>query len=134
VSEDHVEIVRMAYEVGYLNRRVDVPGVGDRFEDGYLFHTRPGFPGRLAYRKDEMTELWADLDSTYMDYELSPENYETIGGDVLVRSRQSARLRGSEVRLDESVFHLWRLRDGKVIETWTYSNEQDALAAAEAFK
>ena len=40
MSENHIQIVRMAYEVGYLNRRVDIPGVGDRFEEGYLLYTR----------------------------------------------------------------------------------------------
>ena len=77
-----------------------------------------------------MVELWADLDATFTDYSLIPESYEPIGPDhVLVTLRQTARLRGSDQRLVESLYMLWQLSEGKVQETWTFTDRMQALAA-----
>jgi hypothetical protein len=131
MSQENLEIVRLAYEKGYLNRTADHPEVRGRVADGFRFHARRGFPGRPVYRLDEMTELWADLDATFTDYSLSPESYEALGEEyVLVRLRQSARLRGSNARLDETVYHLWNISGGKAVEAWTYGREAEALESA----
>ncbi len=72
MSHESVEIVRWAYEEGLARRRVDVPGVEERFAPAYRFHPRPGFPGRTVYRLDELPGLWADLDTTFTDHRLVP--------------------------------------------------------------
>ena len=130
MSEENVEIVRWVYEEGHAQRTVDILGSEDRVASDYRFHTRPDFPGRSAYRIDQMVELWADLDATFTDYSLIPESYEPIGPDhVLVTLRQTARLRGSDQRLVESLYMLWQLSEGKVQETWTFTDRMQALAA-----
>src|SRR5689334_2681568 len=97
MSNENVEIVRWVYEKGHAQRTIDIPGREDRVAADYRFHTRPDFPGRSAYRLDQMVELWADLDSTFTDYSLIPQRYEPFGDShVLVTLRQTARLRGSD--------------------------------------
>ena len=131
MSEENVELVRWVYEEGYARRKVDMPGVEDRIAPDYRFHTRSGFPGRTVYRLDEMTALWADLDTTFSDHRLVPQRYEALGrAHVLVTLEQTARLRGSDQRIDQTVYMLWRLADGRVSETWTFTDEAEARAAA----
>lgn len=133
MSEENVEKVRWAYEESMAKRTVDVPGADERVAPGYRFHARHGFPGRLLYTLDEMPALWADLDATFSDHSLVPENYEAIGSDyVLVTVKQAATLRGSDQRIDQTIYHLWRIVDGMLDETWTFTDEDAARKAAEA--
>lgn len=131
MSQANLELVRLAYEKGYLNRTTDDVELRERIAGDFRFHVRRGFPGRTLYRLDEMTELWADLDATYTDFSLSPEDYQAVGADyVLVSIRQSTRLRGSNERYDEIIYHLWQIDDGKAVEAWTYPDRDEALEAA----
>ena len=85
----------------------------------------------MAYRLDEMTALWADIDATFSDHSLVPQSYEAIGStDVLVTLHQTARLRGSEHRINETIYMLWRLVEGRADETWTFTDKAKALEAA----
>jgi hypothetical protein len=128
MSDENVGIVRWAYENGFAQRTVDMPGSGDRVAPDYRFHTRPDFPGRSAYRLDQMVELWADIDATFTDYSLTAESYEPIGpAHVLVTVRQATRLRGSDQRLVERLYMLWYLTDGRVQETWTSADRAEIL-------
>jgi hypothetical protein len=129
-SDENVEIVRWVYEQGFARRTIDLPGAEDRMAAGYRFHTRPDFPGRSAYRLDQMVELWADLDATWADHSLVPESYEPIGpAHVLVTLRQTARLRGSDQQLVERLYMLWHLSDGRAQETWTSVDRAQVLGA-----
>ena len=126
-----MEIVRWAYENTHAKRTVDVPGLEERVAPDYTFHPRRGFLGRPAYRLDEMVDLWADLDATFTDHSLVPQSYEAVGTDrVLVTLRQTALLRGSTQRLTDTIFMLWRLREGIAQETWTFTERAEALEAA----
>ncbi len=130
MSQEYVEIVRFAYEEGLAKRTTDHPDTPERFADDFRFHARRGFPGRPVYRLDQVTELWADLDATFTDYSIYPDGYESIGEYVLVRIRQSARLKGSDKRLDDTLYHLWHVVDGKAKEGWAYGRREEALEAA----
>jgi len=79
-----------------------------------------------------MVDFWADLDRTFDDYSLSPQGYESLGpAYVLVTLRQTARLRGSDQHLVEPLYMLWELAEGKLQETWAYTDKAQALEAAE---
>ena len=93
MSQENVEIVRLAYREGYERRTVE--NVRELAADDFCFHTRPGWPGRSLYRFDEVLEFWADLDDTFTEYSLVPERFAAVEDYVLVTLRQSARMRGS---------------------------------------
>jgi ketosteroid isomerase-like protein len=130
MSKENVEIVRAVYEEGYAKRTVDLPSLRALLSPDYRFHTRPGWPGQAVYRLDEMTTLWADLDATLTDHSLVPTHYEAIGTYVLVTLQQTARLRGSNQELNETIYQLWLLTEGTIQETWTYTQRAEALEAA----
>ena len=130
MSEESIELVRWFYEQGYARRTVDPPGFEDRLASDYRFHTRPSFPGPAAYRLDQLADLWADLDATYTDYSLVPKSYEPIGpAHVLVTLLQTARLRDSGDQIDETLYMLWHLSDGKAQETWTATDREQVFKA-----
>ena len=128
MSRENVELVRRAYEEGYARRSVE--GFSGLFAPGFRFHMRSEFPGvRPWYALEELPQLWADLDETYTDYSLAPADFATFGAFVLVTLSARARLRGSDAWVDETLFHIWHLADGRVLEAWTYGDEQEALDA-----
>ena len=128
MSEENVELVRLAYEVAFAQRSVE--GVRDRVPPDFRFHTRPEWPGRAMYLRDEMTQFWADLDETFAEFEFTPTSYETFGDHVLVSIHQSAVMRGSNDRVDSNVCHLWLIKDGTPKEGRAFSDRAQALAAA----
>ncbi len=130
MSQENVETVRWAYEEGHARRTVDVPGIAERFSPDYRFHARPGWPGQTVYRLDELTALWADIDTTFTDHSLVPTHYEGLGAHVLVTLQQTARLRGSNHQINETIYMLWHLSEGKIQEAWTFTDKAEALEAA----
>ncbi|MDQ4040660.1 MAG: ester cyclase [Actinomycetota bacterium] len=127
MSRENVEAVRLAYEVAYVERSVEK--VRDAYDEDYVFYTRPEWPGRNAYRTDEMPELWADVDQTYSDFSLAADDFEAIGDYVVVTVKQSARLRGSDARIDDTIYHVWHVLNGRPRETRGYSGRDEALEA-----
>ncbi|MGI8462096.1 MAG: nuclear transport factor 2 family protein [Solirubrobacterales bacterium] len=129
MSEENVEAVRIAYDVAYVQRSVE--GIRDRIAEDFIWHNRPEWPGRRTYRGDEMTDLWADLDETFSEFELVPVAFEELGDHVVVEVRQSACLHGSDSQIDVTTWHLWRVEDGKPREAWAFGTRTEALEAAE---
>ena len=128
MSQENVELIQRAYREGYAARSVE--SLRHRFAEDFRFHMRPGWPGRAEYGLNEMTDIWADLDDTYIEYDLSPEDFVASGDCVLVRLRQSARVRGSDARVEATIWHVWQVRDGTVQEARTFDTEADARDAA----
>lgn len=129
VSQDNVELVRLAYDVGFAQRSVE--NLRYAFAEDYVFHNRPEWPGRALYRNDEMPQLWADLDDTFIEFTLVPEDFAPVGDEyVVVTLRQAARMRDSEAYVETTTFHVWNVRNGKARETWAFSIRDEAFEAA----
>jgi ketosteroid isomerase-like protein len=128
MSRENVELVRLAYDVAWPQRSVE--GFQGRFTDDFVWRQRPEWPGRSDFGRDEMHELWAELDETYSEYRLEATEYADAGDYVVVSVNTSARLRASNDRIEGTVWHVWRLRDGLVAEACVYSTEAEALEAA----
>jgi SnoaL-like protein len=127
MSQENVKLVRRAYEEGYAKRSVE--SLRERFADDFRFHMRPGWPGRPVYRLDELPLIWADLDDTYTEYALVPERFEAVEEYVIVTLRQSARMAGSDARIESTIWHVWRFGDGTAVGAWTFDRRHDALEA-----
>lgn len=123
-------MVRLAYEEGHARRTVDVPSVEERTSPDYRFHSRPEWPGQSVYSLEELPALWADLDATFTDHSLVPTDYEDLGPYVLVTIHQTARLRGSETEIDQTLYHLWLVIEGKIQETRAFAERAEALKSA----
>lgn len=129
MSEANVKVVRDAYATAYASRSVDQ--VRDNFADDFVWHNRPTWPGRATYTAEEMPQLWADLDETYSEFTLEPVAFTAHGDYVLVEVAQSARLRDSDAKVSDTVWHLWRVVDGVPQEGWARGQKQEALELIE---
>jgi hypothetical protein len=127
MAGENVEAVRLAYDIAYAQRSVE--NVREAFAEDFVFHMRAEWPGRSLYRIDEMPQLWADLDETYAEFRLVPEEFFPAGECVIVTIKQSARLRGSDARVDSTIFHVWQIREGKPQQAWAYRSRSEALEA-----
>jgi ketosteroid isomerase-like protein len=125
---DNIDLVRPAYDVAWPQRSVD--GFRDRFADDFTWRQRPEWPGRSVYGRDDMPELWADLDETFSDYKLVAVDYAEAGDHVIVTVNLSAYIRASHDRIEGTVWHVWRLHDGLVAEVCVYSTRREAVEAA----
>src|SRR4051812_92531 len=125
MSQENVETVRRAYEVAYAERSVE--GLVDVAAENFIWHQRTEWPGLSVYRLEDLPQLWADLDDTYTEFTLVPEDFRAVGEYVMVTVRTGARIRAGDTRIDSTLYHVWHLRDGKVREAWTYTTPAEAL-------
>jgi ketosteroid isomerase-like protein len=128
MSQENIDIVREAYRVAFVERNVD--GVLDRLHDEFEWKQRTDWPGRSVYKAAEIPLLWAELDETYPDMKLVPVEFEDAGDYVIVTVETSARLRGSERRIEGRIWHVWRMRNGIALEGGSYGSRQEAAEAA----
>ena len=129
MSQENVQVVRLAYDVAFAQRSVE--DVRHAFAEDYVFHSRREWPGRPLYTMDEMPQLWADLDDIFSEFTLVREDFAGIGDEyVIVTLRQGGRLRGSDVQLETTLFHVWKVRNGKPQETWVFGTREEAFAKA----
>ncbi len=123
----NIERVRLAYELSYPARSIEP--IKQWISRDFRWHQRREWPGRLVYKADELPQLWADIDDTYSEFTLVPEDFTEVGEYVIVTVRNSARLRGSDERVEGTIFHVWHVPNGIGLEAWVYSDREEALEA-----
>jgi len=99
------------------------------FADDYRWYQRSEWPGANVYLRDELPQLWAELDETYPGFELAPLEFADVGDCVLVKVRTSALVGASKDRIEAVIWHVWRIENGLVTETRVFSDRQEALEA-----
>jgi ketosteroid isomerase-like protein len=129
-------VVAAAEEVliaGYaaLTRR-DLEGFLGLLHTDAELHELAEIPDTAVYRGHDEIRTWATNAMTLTaDWEWTPEEISAAAGDtVLVRVRFSARGRGSEVPIEQLVFHVIEVRDGKLATVRGFLNEAQAREAA----
>jgi ketosteroid isomerase-like protein len=71
-----------------------------------------------------------EMQATFDRFQAVPDDFIEAPGDrVLVLARHGGTGRGSGVRVDAPVAHVFTLRDGKVIEWRAYLDRAEALEA-----
>jgi ketosteroid isomerase-like protein len=131
LSRRNVELMRKAYEgVG----RDDFQPAFDLVVEDVVVHDRPEVPDAATYRgREGMITALRSSDDSFEDFRLVPEDLIGVGDHhVVVVLRMSGRGRGSGVPVEETIAHLWTLRDGKAVELQVYSDPEDALRDARA--
>ncbi len=82
-----------------------------------------------AYGHAGVAEAFRNWFEAFDEFTIEAEDFSSQGDHVLVAMRQRARGRGSGVEVEERLYQLFTLRDGKVIRFEEYSDEADALKA-----
>jgi ketosteroid isomerase-like protein len=120
--------VRRCYELGYATR--DLDAVRELFADDFEWHQRREWPGRPVYRRDELPQLAEELDKSFSDFSMVPVEYQEVGDCVVVKTTTRARLTAGSDWVEGTVWHTWRIADGRATEVRAFTEREEALAAA----
>jgi ketosteroid isomerase-like protein len=130
VAQGNREIVRGGYLAAFGGeewRARTEAWVAPDFEldDRTLPEVARGLKGPAAMRAeaDYMLDAFEDV-----RYEL--EELRELGDRVLARVRASGRGKGSGMRIDGTLGHIWTMRDGQAVRLEIYGSWDEALQAA----
>jgi ketosteroid isomerase-like protein len=112
MSQGNVEIVRRLYGF-WLDR--DFSTIADFVNpDVVLDLSRNVFNPGVHRGLDGFRRFLEEIDETWEDFRITPEEFVDAGNDVFVAYRISGKGRGSGVEANMRVFGVWTLHGGKV--------------------
>jgi uncharacterized protein len=124
MSEENVEVVRMLFEA---YNQGDLDAALARLAADVVYETGQEV---AAHGPEEVQAMWDRWESDWEAIRTEPEEFIDAGDRVLVTVRYSGRGRGSGIDLDDRLFDVYTLRDGKVCHKAEYRDRSEALAAA----
>jgi uncharacterized protein len=114
VSEANVQVVRAIYD---RLRAGDMAGGLALIDPEFEGRDRPEIPDPQVYRGHQ--GVFDALGASFADFaevDFVPEEFIDAGGDrVVVRVRFEGTGRGSGLKVDERLYHIWTIRDGKAV-------------------
>jgi ketosteroid isomerase-like protein len=94
-------------------------GEGEVFTEGE-WHGPAGLLDFITNQMDAMEGMW-----------IRPEDFIEVGADtVVVPIRFGGRARHTEIDVELSPTHVWKMRDGKIVMLRIFRDRDEALAAA----
>jgi ketosteroid isomerase-like protein len=128
-DRDNVEILRRGFE-GFRRRGIDA--MAELIHPEFEGHADPELatePG--VYRGVEGIRRWYEGFEGFMeDVRFETDEFVGSGDQVLVAARLVGRGAGSGIEVEQRVWQVWTLRDGKAIRLDTYADEAAAREAA----
>ncbi len=128
MSQENVETVRALF-AAFADRDLDVAA---DFLDPNV-EVRPGIvggPERDVYRGVEgMRQFWAEIDATWAEFRIAPEEFRDLDGVILVLGRALARGSGSGITIDQQAAWIARFRAGRITDFRSFSSQAEALEA-----
>jgi ketosteroid isomerase-like protein len=92
------------------------------------------FPEQIDVRDyhghDGVREVMEDWIGTWEDWKIELLDVREVGDGAVLSLRQSGRGKSSGAAMDQPVWFVWGVRDGKVTRWLMFSSEAEALAAA----
>ena len=79
---------------------------------------------------DGVREVMEDWIGTWEDWKIELLDVREVGDCALLSARQSGRGKSSGAAMDQPVWFVWLVRDGKVASWQMFSSEREALEAA----
>ncbi len=131
LTERNVTLLREAYEA--IGREgIDNVSAWDVIDDDILIHDRPEAPDPQTYRgRAGVREALAVSDESFEEFTMAPVDMIGVGDrHVVVVLLMSGRGRGSGVPVEETIAHLWTVRDGKAVALQVYSDPDEAVRDA----
>jgi ketosteroid isomerase-like protein len=123
--------------IGLLQRAYEAFDAGDfepffaMLDEKFVYRARDELPGGGAFvGPAAFRERIEALGEVFGQVRFEPQEFIDAGEHVIVALRQTARGRVSGVTLEQSISHVWLIRDGRGIELCVYSRREQALEAA----
>jgi ketosteroid isomerase-like protein len=129
VARDNIAVCREMSDV--FNRR-DVEALLELLDPAVVWIPIMAVLEGRVYRGHDDVRKWVEQLSTDWEvFETHQEEFREIGDRVLILGRWRARARVSGVELEEQpATWLVDMRDGKIVRLQTFTDRQEALAAA----
>ena len=130
MSEENVEIVKMAYEAfarGGLDRWME------QFADDVDYRAVEGAPDDIGpiHGRDALRKWHEDWTETFDEFFIEPVDLIDAGEDtVVVVERYGGRGKLSRVETEQTGAVIFTLSDGKIVRGREYPNRAQALEAA----
>lgn len=133
VTEEELELVRQGYE---LWNRGDFEAVAELcFADDLVWQNAPEWPGTRTYRGHEevIAFLRDDVAGVIELGDIEIESLDVYGHEVVIRMLAHTRGAGSELDIGKiPIFHVARIRAGRVARVRVYLDHAEAIAAAQS--
>jgi ketosteroid isomerase-like protein len=131
VTSEELDLVRRGYE---LWNSGDFEGVAELcFADDIEWWNSPEWPGTRVYHGyDTVIEFLKDEVASIIELgDIEIGGLDVYGDEVLIRMLARTRGAGSEVDIGKiPIFHVARIRDGRVARVRVYLTPGEAMAAA----
>jgi ketosteroid isomerase-like protein len=131
VTEQELDLVRRGYERWNVG---DFEGVAQLcFARDIEWHNSPEWPGQRTYHGQDVVIafLREEVAGVIELADIEIEGLDVHGDEVLIRMLARTRGTGSELDIGKiPIFHVARIRDGRVARVRVYLDHAEALAAA----
>ena len=129
MSVENVETVKALF-AAFADR--DFDAVAEILDPDVQIHPAiVGGPENVVYQgRDGMQQFWADVDTAWAEFRITPEEFRELDESILVLGRAFARGQGSGIGLDQGAAWIARLREGRIVEFQSFSSKAEALEAA----
>lgn len=106
----------------------------DLIDDDFTMDSPHGVEAGMAHDKAGLEEWFAKMEEVWeAGLRFEPEEVTAVDDEqVLAAVRTGGRGRGTGIELDQMIFHLYRIRGGKVVRLTTHSTWEEGLEAAQA--
>ena len=127
MSEENVEIVRRHMEAYLSGDNETALGAYDAAVE-FDATVRP--EGQVYRGREGVAEAMRVWTGTWEDWRVEVEEFIDAGDQVLMISRETGRGKGSGIEINQRVFGLFTLRDGKIVRWKGFLDRDEALEAA----
>jgi ketosteroid isomerase-like protein len=124
MSEENVEIVRECFEAV---RRGDFANAVTHFATDVVYTVSHEVPVRGP---DAVRALWQRWEDTWEQIEMRHEEFLDAGENVVVTTHEVGQGRASGIEVDQRVFNVFTVRDGKIVRKMEFMDRTKALEAA----
>jgi ketosteroid isomerase-like protein len=121
-SEDGVAILERLFDAW---NRDDTKAALDLFDPQVEWRTIEG----TYYGLDGLVKHWNEWTEPWEDHRVQGEEFIPAGDKVLAVVRVAGRGRLSGVEVGQRIFHVYALRDGRIVELQEYLDRDEALEA-----
>jgi uncharacterized protein len=128
--DELLAFVRQGYELWNAG---DIRSVSRMWSDDFEWHNDPSWPGQTVYygRDNVVRFLEEEVVDTIELGDIEVERIEVVGDELVICMLARTRGSGSELDIGKvPIFHVARVRDGKVVRVRAFLDEAQAFAAA----
>ena len=129
MSEANLELARQAYArwaEGDLEGALEFSTADFEFVPAIA----AGVEGGSVKGRDSVSRFFASLDETWETFRIEMDQFREVGDRVMGIGRLTAKGRGSELELDQPIYSVVWVRDGKLTRMQSFLDRDAAEAAA----